>query len=146
MNQTIAGDIDAVMPTLLDSGLMSTLCTIIVPAGVVNDTLVGGVLNSQFDAGGAPDPTIPGIPLSGCQNIPCTAPPLSYGGKVLPTEVKELKQIMAKTPLHVLLGGYFPQILSHYIAVINNLNFEIMGVEHDSQQQMTRLAVQLATV
>lgn len=111
---------------------MTSLCTITVPPHV-------------FDDGGAPDPNAPYTPLAGHENIPCTAPPPSEA-RVQATEIKDLAEIMSKSFRHVLLGGYFPLIISDYRALIDGVEYDILGVEDDSQYRMTRLGVQLATV
>jgi hypothetical protein len=133
VNQGIAGGIAAVMPAVLECGLMTSLCTITVPPHI-------------FGPSGAPDPTAAYTVLPGHQDIPCTAPPLSIGETVQPTEIKEIAEIYAKNMLHVLLGGYYPQIIADYRAIINGIEYDIVGVESDSQKQMTRLAVQVVTV
>ena len=131
MNLGIEGDLAAVMPAVLESGLMTSLCTITVPPHV-------------FDAGGAPDPNAPYVPLAGHENIPCTAPP--PGASVQATELKDLAEIMSKSMRIVLLGGYFPLIISDYRAVIDGVEYDILGCEDDAHYRMTRISVQLATV
>jgi hypothetical protein len=135
MNQGIQDSIDAVMPALLASGLLTSLCTILVPPD-----------STTNDAGGAPDPSVPYTQLSGHVDIPCTAPPLAIGDKVQPQEKKQLAEIYAGNMLHVLLGGYFPTIRQDYRALIDGTQYDIIGTENDSQHQMTRLAVQVVTV
>lgn len=140
MNQGIEESIKAVMPEVLKSGLMTSLCTITVPPHV-------------YDAGGAPDPAAPYIPLAMHQDIPCTDPPLSIGDRVQPTEMKELAEILSKNVLHVLLGGYYPAIITEYRALLApksdptaTIEYDIVGIENDSQNTQTRLAVQRVTV
>lgn len=143
MYQGIEYDIDEVVPALLESGLMSSLCTIVVSPGVFGDS-------------GAPDPTAPYTPVEGLTLIPCTSPPLSYGKSVQPSELKSLVEIMDRDMLHVLLAGYFPAITTNHRAVIGKSDgmggiaspetYDIVGVEWDSQNRLTRLAVQLATI
>lgn len=137
MNQGINYDLAAVMPAAIESGLFVSLCSILVPDG-------------EFGDSGAPSGNyvvlMVGSPAVSLEDIPCTAPPLMTGGKVTPTEVKELKEILSDVPLHVLLSGYCPEIASTYRAVVDGINYEIMGVEHDSQSLMTRLAVRELTI
>ena len=42
----------------------------------------------------------------------------------------------------MLLEGYFPQIIKNQRAVIDGAAWDIIGVESDSQRQMTRIEVQ----
>lgn len=140
MNQGIDGSIKAVMAEVLKSGLLSSLCTITVPPHV-------------YDAGGAPDPAAPYLPLAMHQNIPCTDPPLSIGDTPAASELKDLAEIMAKNSLHVLLGGFYPAIIPDYRALIApksnpsaTVEYDIVGVESDSQNTQTRLAVQRVTI
>jgi hypothetical protein len=120
------------MPAVLESGLMTSLCTITVPPAI-------------FDAGGAPDPNAPYTVLEGHEDIPCTAPPLSTGDGTSQTEQKSMTQILAKSVLHVLLGGWYPAIICDYRAVIDGNVYDITNVESDSKQKMTRMAVQAVT-
>ena len=144
MNQDLTGMVDAVMDTVRASGLLTSLCTILVPPDVYND------------AGGA-DPSAAYIPLAEHILIPCTAPPLQTGDTTAPSEVKALADIQAKSSLHVLLDNYYPAIKSNYRASIapndgfgnflgDPVDYDIMNVESDSKQQMTRLAVQLVSI
>ena len=133
MNQGLEGSLAAVMPAVLESGLMTSLCTITVPPHV-------------FDAGGAPDPNAPYVPLAGHENIPCTAPPLTTGDSTSPTELKSMAEILSKNLLHVLLGGWYPAILCDYRAVIDGNVYDVVNVESDSQKRSTRLAVQAVTI
>ena len=51
---------------------------------------------------------------------------------------------------HVLLDDYYPAMetgwRSGWRAVIDGTNYDITGIEHDSQYQMTRVGVLLVTV
>ena len=125
---------------MLESQLFTSLCTIVVPPEV-------------FDEGGAPIPTAPWYPYLDIdspaisyENIPCIAPPKNIGETVLPSEMKQLNEIMAVRPLTVLLAGYYPAIIPDHRAVVDGTVYDITGVENDSQKTMTRLAVQLATL
>ncbi len=137
LEQELAG----IMTEVRATGLLSSLCTILVPPGV-------------FDAGGAPDPSVPYTPLAGHVDIPCTAPPISTGDGVVPTEVKSMAEILSRNILHVLLDGYYPTIISDYKAAIRRkgaaastaVQYDILNSESDSQAQMTRMAAQLATI
>ena len=89
-------------------------------------------------------------------NVPCTAPPPSTNN-ITATEMRALEEITASEVHHVLLNGYYPQLDAGWrgenadghgawIALIDGFQYEISGVESDSQKQMTRLTVKLATV
>jgi hypothetical protein len=55
--------------------------------------------------------------------------------------VRMPQQVDTLTQYHVLLNGYYPQILQEHQAVVNGTAYEILAVEPDSQQTMTRLAL-----
>ena len=63
--------------------------------------------------------------------------------------MKSLEEILREGFRHLLLNGYYPQmtpdnqIPQGWQAVVDGVTYEILGVEHDSQQQMTRLQVRL---
>lgn len=133
MNQSITPDLAAVVPAVTSSGLLRSLCSIVEPPEV-------------FDDGGAPDPTAAYTPVTGLQNIPCIAAPLSDGDTVQPNEVKSLSELLSKSPLHVWLSGYYPQIWTNNRAVVDGVTYDILGVEWDSEHTQTRLAVQEMTV
>jgi hypothetical protein len=147
MNQGLGSAITQVMELVRSSGLLCSLCTISVPPGV-------------FNAAGAPDPSVPYIPLAGHINIPCMAPPTMIGDMTFGTEKKEETQIEAVNTLHVLLDNCYPAIIPDYRATITarrplpgggyetigTAEWDIVNVESDSQGQMTRLAVRMATI
>lgn len=137
MKQGLEGDIAAVMPAVRATGLLSSLCTI---------TRFPADDPASFDAGGAPVAGIEYQPVSGMIDIPCTAPPLMTTDRVQASELRALRQITAEDSRHVLLNGYYPTIRDDDRAVIDGAAFEIANVEHDSQKQMTRLAVQVVTI
>lgn len=140
MNLTIQDAIVDVMPNALGTGitgstLMTSVCSFQEPSGVIVD-------------GGSPDGIF--VPVSGMQNIPCTkASPSTM--RVQGTEAKSATQILGTLPFHVLLGGYFPQIVdqrvSDWQAIIDGVLYDILGGgEADSQSQMTRMEVRIATI
>ena len=132
MTQGLAYEIASVIPAVLDSGLLVSLCTIQEPSGNIIEA-------------GVPDGTY--VNVSGMVDIPCTAPPPSEA-RIAATEVKALAEIMSLNIHHVLLGGYYPAIETNteWRAVIDGIDYDILGAESDSQKQMTRLAVRIATV
>lgn len=126
MYQGLSYEIAAVMPTTTASGLLVSTCDIQQPSGT-------------FSASGAPDGLF--VAVDGLQGIRCTAPP--KGGN---DEKRSMSEIEAFNRLHVLLEGYYPTIHPYMRAVVDDTNYDIVGVESDSQGQMTRLWVQEVTI
>lgn len=137
------------MPAVISTGLLVSLFTAMEPVPTI-----GGTGAVDFDY----------TPVAGLTNIACTAPPESTGS-IVATEARELEDIVASELHHVLLEGYYPSLDAGWrgensdgkgawiaaIAPINTqpgvtFNYEISGVESDSQSQMTRVRVKLATV
>lgn len=137
MNQNVQIDLAAVMPAVRATGLLRSLCTIQTPPE--SDT---------FDAGGAMDPDTPWDDLTGHVDLPCMAAPLQQGDTVSPDETRSMAEILARTPKHVLLDGYYPELdgKTEYRAVVDGVAYNITKAESDSQAQMTRLAVELVTI
>lgn len=129
MNQALTYGIEGVMDEVRASGLLSSLCTITESP-------------EAFDAGGAPIAATAYVPIEGMIDIPCTAPPLMTTDRTNASEIKTMSSIRSEDSRHVLLGGYYPEILEANRAEIDGLEFDICNVEHDSQKQMTRLALQ----
>lgn len=142
MNQAfIENAIQQVMPAVIATGLLVSLFTAQEPVPTVGPT--GAV---EFDY----------VDVAGLVGIPCTAPPPSPTD-IQATEVRALEEITASELHHVLLNGYYPTLdagwrgenadgKGAWIALIDGAQYEIAGVESDSQSQMTRLKVKLATV
>ena len=128
------------MVEAIDTGLFVSLCTLQTPSGT-------------FTLSGAPDGLYNNV--AGLVNIPCTAPPPAES-RVQATTVRDLAEITASELHHVLLAGYYPSVdlgwrgegadaTGPWRALIDGWAYEIMGVESDSQSQMTRLMVKLTT-
>ena len=130
---SILDDVQQVMKDAVDTGLFWKRGTVTVPPDV-------------FDAGGAPDPVAPYVPLYGHENILCMDAPLQTGTSVTPSERKELPEVYAKTSRHILLAGYYPLILQSYRWLMDGVKYDITNVDNDSQDSQTRLAVQVVTV
>ena len=144
MNQSVQLALSYPMDVVRASGLLSSLCTCQAPSGV-------------FDDSGAPDGNY--VDVSGLVNIPCTAPPPS-DARIQAPEVRALAEITASELHHVLLNGYYPPIDLGWRDgwrlmlgdndgagnLINGYAYDIMGVESDSQEQMTRIEVKLASL
>lgn len=133
MRQDLDLDIAGVMPAVRETGLLSSLCTITRSP-------------EDFNAAGAPNPSTPYVPVAGLVDIPCTAPPLMATDRMQASEIRALRQIKAEDTRHVLLDGYYPTILDSDRAEIDGVEFEISNIEHDSQRQMTRIAVERVTI
>ena len=131
--------------------------------GVMPAALATGLFVSSFTAQ-EPRPTQEAngaisfdyVNVSGLENIACTAPPESPSS-ITATEVRALEEITASELHHVLLNGYYPTLdagwrgenadgKGAWIALIDGTQYEISGVESDSQSQMTRVRVKLASV
>jgi len=93
--------------------------------------------------------------VAGLIDIPCMSAPTSTGD-LQATEVRALTDITASELHHVLLNAWYPQLdqgwrgensdgKGAWIALIDGYQYEINGVEADSQSQMTRVRVKLAT-
>jgi hypothetical protein len=142
MNQdAIALAIAGVMPAAIATGLFVSLFTAMEPVPTIGVT--GAV---EFDY----------TPVSGLVNIPCIAAPESPAN-IVATEVRALTEITASEIRHVLLDAWYPQLdagwrgennddKGAWIAQIDGFNYEISGVESDSQTTQTRVKVTLATV
>jgi hypothetical protein len=136
MNQGLAYEVASVMPVAVATGLFISLCTLSAPDG-------------NFGPSGAPSNTY--APVSGLVNIPCMDSVPSIA-RVQATEVKELEDIMSKGYRHILLDGYYPeaspdgQIPTNWLATIDGVVYDLLGVEHDSQNTQTRLELELVTL
>lgn len=130
MKQGLDYDIASVVPAAVNTGRFVSLCTIQQPSGT-------------FGASGAPDGTFTNV--AGMVNIACMSAPVS-NLRIIATEEKTLAEILATKPRHVLLAGYYPTIQTNYRAVVDGTAYDILGVESDSQAQMTRLMVRLASL
>jgi hypothetical protein len=137
MNQSIIQRaIAGVMPAAVATGLFVSLATFQMPDG-------------NFGPSGAPSNGY--VNVAGLVNIPCMDAVPSTA-RVQATEVKDLEDIMSKGLRHMLLNGYYPeatpdgQIPSSWRAIVDGTTYDILGVEHDSQQQMTRMELELVTL
>jgi len=132
MNQAgIQLAIQNVMPQAIATGLFVSLCTIQEP-------------DSLFMGAGQPSGNF--VNVAGFVNIPCMAPPLS-DVRIQAEEKNAEEKIEVFSPLHVLLNGYYPGIEigtgQGWRAIVDGQAMDLLGAEHDSQSQMTRLAVRI---
>ena len=149
MYQDLGYDIENVMPEAVATGLFVSLFTAQQPRPTQGPT--GAVAFDYIDV----DPFV---------NIPCTAPPESPSS-ITATEVRALQEITSSELHHVLLNGYYPDLDAGWRGEntsgawicsiadndgsgnpINPVQYEISGVESDSQRTQTRVRVKLATV
>lgn len=134
MNQSLAYELAAVMPDVINTGLLTSLCTIQQPGTTPN-------------ADGTPSNTFTNV--AGAINIPCQDAPPSMA-RIQATEVKDVVEILAKGMRHVLLGQCFldaPNWAGRgYRAVVDGISYDLLGAENDSQSTQTRIDLQLATV
>ena len=126
--------VQQVMPAAERSGLMVSMCTIQEP-------------DANYGPSGAPSGTYTNVP--GLINIAAMDAPPSTA-RVQATEVKALAEIMSKGMRHMLLAGYFPQIVAGvatgWRALVDGTVYDILGAEVDSQSAQTRLELQLVGV
>lgn len=150
MNQNpIPSMVQQVMPAVVRSGLGRSLCTIQQPG-------------TTYGPSGAPIGTYTNVP--GLINIGCMDAPPSIA-RVQATEVKALAEIMQKGMRHLLLFGFFPQLVAvsgqgpisqggvakGWRANVTEpdgtvITYDILGAECDSQTTQTRLELQLVGV
>ena len=132
--QIIQAAIRGVMPQVRATGLLVSLFTAQGPSGTLTPA-------------GEPDGTFANV--AGLVNIHCTAPP-NADARIQATELKSLEEIVAAEMHHVLLDAWYPTLdagwRNGWRCVIDGFVYDIMGVESDSQSQMTRVSVKLATI
>lgn len=135
MYQDLGFDIAEVMPLAIETGLFASLCTIQQP-------------DNGFGPSGAPSGTY--VDVAGIVGIAAMEDPTSVN-RIQSTEMKDLAEIMSLNLRHVLLAGYFPQIVTSWRAVVTKADgvtvviYDILGAESDSQAQMTRMECRLVT-
>jgi hypothetical protein len=134
MLQTLTRELKQVMPEAAKTGLFVSFCTIQQPDGNVGPS-------------GAPSNVF--VNVIGLVNIACIdAVPSQL--RIQATELRTLADIMSKSLRHVLLNGYFPQLLAGqqqgWRAIVDGVTYTLMGVEFDSQNTQSRLHLELATV
>ncbi len=130
-------EIAQVMTEAVNTGLFVSLCTIAQPD--VNPGY-GGAQTGNFT-------NVPGL-----VNIPCMDS-VPSPGSITATESKTLQEIMSLGVRHVLLNGYYPQVTTPdgqiptaWRATVDGVNYDLIGVEHDSQNTQTRLHLHIVTV
>ena len=138
MNQQATMDVSGVMDAAIATGLFVSLCTIQAPPDTVNAQ--GGQNLNPADF----------VDISAeLTNIPCMQAVITVIRPDITDEVKLGRYTKERNVSHILLYGYFPQILQRYQAVIDGVPHDILAVEWSSQKtggKQTRLAVQVKTL
>lgn len=134
MYQGLSQEIAMVMPEAIATGRFNSLCTIQQPDGVITpDGGASGVF----------------VNVSGLVNVPAKDAPES---SIQATEIKGLQDILSKGLRHLLLNGYYPeatpdgQIPTSWRAIVDGITYDILGVEHDSENTQTRMRLQIASL
>lgn len=136
MNQSLSYEYTQVMPQVVQVGLLVSLCTIQQRATTGTEPVTNSV--GQVDLSGADYTNVPGL-----MNIPCMLAVLRPFRADITAVVRRPEQWDTLADKLVTLNGYYPAILQRHLAVVDGITYEIMAVESDSQQQVTRLAVRL---
>jgi hypothetical protein len=138
MNQQTSIDVSGVMDAALATGLFVSVCTIQAPPDTVNAQ--GGQNLNPADF----------VDISAeLTNIPCMQAVMTLERPDVQDETKLGRYTKERNVSHILLFGYFPQILQRYQAVIDGVPHDILAVEWSSQKtvgKQTRLAVQVKTL
>lgn len=140
MNQTLDLEIAGVMPLAVATGLFVSLCSISAP------TPASGAISGTY------------APVSGLQSIVCMDAPDDFGVRISASEMKDAAETASMARRHVLLDAYYDALspesnwgeIGWRATVVNTLtgssvDYDIMGVEADSQHTQTRLCVRKVT-
>lgn len=138
MNQSLQFDLSAPIAAVTAAGLFSSLCT------VKQATNVPNAETGQVDLTDAGFTNI--ITDVPCMRAPFNPVRIMADSKATPTMSEEFN------PFHLLLNGYYPQVPealnspAQLLVIIDGVQHDILGVESDSQKQMTRLHVTQVSV
>jgi len=146
MYQGIEADLQQAATEAFDSGLYVSTIQFKQPDG-------------NFGPSGAPSGDYVNVPglvdlITGVSAIGCMDSPLSPG-TISALEAKSLTDIESEGIRHVSLNGYYPQVVSNWQgenenmnwrAVIDSVNYEVFGVERDSQKTQTRVKLRIVLV
>lgn len=132
--QGLASAIQQVMPAALATGLFSSLVTFQDRAGGDNPLVdaLGQVDLSNADY----------VDVSGLVDLKCMFA-VERPGRPDVAGMRTPEYFVESAERHLLLDGYYPTVQERFIAVVDDVIYEITpgSVENDSQKQMTRLAV-----
>lgn len=135
MNQSQATNLTAVLDAVTEYDLWQSRCSIYQPSEALN---AAGQINLS---------TL--TPVTGLQGLECMHAPLDLDTPYFGAETKARFAIEENKAFHDLLNGYFPGINPGMAAVIwpasgveaDGETLDIIVVEHDSQQIMSRMCV-----
>lgn len=137
MYQGLGYDFADVVPAVLASGIVNSLCTFQAPDGVLI---------------GAGQPSGVYVDVAGYVGIQCMDAPTS-DMRITADERKSIDQVESDNSSHIWLAGYYPEVNDNTVwrAVItdaagNVTIYDVLGAEGDSQAKTTRVKVQVATV
>jgi hypothetical protein len=139
MYQGLQREIAAVLPQAFASGMFTSTVTLMAPTGALGPSGAPLIPPNGF------------AEVDGYVNLPCVAAPLSTN-RIQSTEMRDLEEITASSPQHILLDGYFPNLeagaANGWLANLDGGTsfWIVLGAESDSQSQMTRMAVKLASI
>lgn len=132
MNQSISYEIAAVVPAAVASGLPVSTVTIQQPSGAL-------------DAAGAPTGAYTDVPgMVAVKN--CMRAPFITGERMVSDEFKALPEQAAMLLEHLWMPGNYKTILAGWRAIVDGSTYDVLGIEWDSQSQMTRLKIQVLNV
>ena len=79
---------------------------------------------------------------AGLVDLPCAVASAGMATAAGARETRAVMMSFAVRLFKILIGGYHTAILPTMRAVIDGVNYDILGVEHDTQAVMTRLNVE----
>ena len=145
----------------MNQALIQRAVARVMPAAVATGLFVSLATFQSSDANDFPDGFYSGNyqNIAGLVNLPCMAPPESEGS-IQATEVKALEEITSSELRHVLFEQFYPQLdqgwRQGWRVLIQEPDgqggyeagvlYDVLGVESDSQSQMSRVRVRLTTV
>lgn len=139
MNQTLL-DVADVMVEALATGLFVSLCTIQQPVPALNPD------GTPISSSSVPQFT----DVAGLVDIQCMKAPASGAEGIGADESRTAGYVAASGYYHVLLDANYPTLIdgwrAGWRAVIDGVQYNIYGVDQDSQSQMTRITAQRVTV
>jgi len=122
------------MPIVRASGLLVSTATFQVPDGLTD----GGFVSPNY------------VDVVGLVGIACTAPPMNVGVGFSADEKKTQEEREADQSFHILLDSFYPSANDVWRdegrVVIDGIPYDLVGVEGDSQSQMTRVRACNATI
>lgn len=135
MNVTLNSGLSRLLPAITGMGLLSGTVTIQVFDGTLGDS---GVERRDVDANWDD--------LAGHVDLACMVAADIFMTRITQSTERRSADVISEQDLqHCLLDGYYPEIQKTHRAVVTRgavtRTFDISGIEHDSQVNMTRLAL-----